>query len=57
VDLHAGYDFGNGLKADISVANLFNNYTYWAHIGRHSLAISDIVNSGTTGLASIKYSF
>ncbi|MBB3358111.1 MULTISPECIES: TonB-dependent receptor [unclassified Novosphingobium] len=57
VDLHAGYDFGNGLKADVSVANLFNNYTYWAHIGRHSLAISDIVNSGTTALASIKYSF
>jgi len=57
VDLHAGYDFGHGLKADVSISNLFNNYTYWAHIGRNSLAISDIVNSGTTGLASVKYSF
>lgn len=56
-DLHIGYDFGNGVKVDASVANIFNNYTYWAHIGRNSLAISDIVNSGTTGLASIKYSF
>lgn len=56
-DLHVGYDFGNGLKVDASVANLFNNYSYWAHIGRNSLAISDIVNSGTTALGSIKYSF
>lgn len=57
MDLHVGYDFGRGVKADVSVSNLFNNYSYWAHIGRNSLAISDIVNSGTTGLASIKYSF
>ncbi|MEI5688380.1 TonB-dependent receptor [Sphingomonas kyungheensis] len=57
VDLHVGADFGHGVKGDVSIANLFNSYTYWAHIGRRSLAISDIVNSGTTALASLKYSF
>lgn len=57
VDLHLGYEIRKGLKADVSVANLFNNYTYWAHIGRNSLAISDIVNSGSTVLGTLKYSF
>ncbi|MGN8001273.1 TonB-dependent receptor [Sphingomonas sp. 22176] len=57
VDLHVGYEIRKGLKADVSVSNLFNNYTYWAHVGRDSLAISDIVNSGTTTLGTLKYSF
>lgn len=57
VDLHVGYKFGPQLKADLSVTNLFNNYTYWAHVGQHSLAISDVVNSGTTALASIRFGF
>ncbi|WBO22833.1 TonB-dependent receptor [Sphingomonas abietis] len=57
VDLHVGYDFGHGLKADLSIANLFDNYTYWAHVGKNSLAISDVVDSGRTGLMTVKYSF
>jgi len=50
VGLHAGLQVGRFAKLDLSVSNLFNAETYWAHIGRHSLAVSDIVNSGTTSL-------
>lgn len=57
VDLHAGYDFGRGIRTDVSVANLFGAYTYWSHIGRDTLALSDVVNSGTTVLATVKFGF
>lgn len=50
VNLHAGLQVTRNAKLDLSVANLFNTETYWAHIGEHSLAVSDIVNSGTTSL-------
>lgn len=56
-DLHAGYDFGNGVKLDLSVSNLLKNYSYWAHVGQNSLAISDVVNSGRTTLLTMKYDF
>lgn len=56
-DLHAGYDFGNGVVLDLSVSNLFKNYSYWAHVGQNSLAISDVVNSGRTTLLTLKYDF
>lgn len=57
VDLHAGYDVTRALKVDLSISNLFNSYSYWAHIGKNSLAVSDIVNSGTTSLITAKYKF
>lgn len=57
VDLHAGYDFGGGVRADLSVANLFGARSYWAHVGRDTLAISDVVDSGTTGLFTLKFAF
>ncbi len=50
VDLHAGFAATETLKLDVSVSNVFNTYSYWAHIGKNSLAVSDIVNSGTTSL-------
>ncbi|KQM61604.1 MULTISPECIES: TonB-dependent receptor [unclassified Sphingomonas] len=50
VDLHAGFAATERLKLDVSVSNVFNTYSYWAHIGKNSLAVSDIVNSGTTSL-------
>ncbi|MEH3046950.1 TonB-dependent receptor domain-containing protein [Sphingomonas adhaesiva] len=50
VDLHAGYAVTERVKLDLSISNLFNTYSYWAHIGKDSLAVSDIVNSGTTSL-------
>jgi len=50
VNLHAGLDVTRFAKLDLSVSNLFNTETYWAHIGRDSLAVPDIVNSGTTSL-------
>lgn len=57
VDLHAGLQVTQFAKLDLSVANLFNTETYWAHIGEHSLAVSDIVNSGTTSLLTATLKF
>ncbi|MDR6511131.1 TonB-dependent receptor [Novosphingobium capsulatum] len=57
VDVHAGYTFSRMFKLDLSIANLFNTPSYWSHIGQHSLAISDIVNSGTTSLVTATMKF
>lgn len=57
VDLHAGYAFDNGFKLDLSVANLLKDYSYWAHVGQHSLAVSDVVDSGRTTLLTLKKTF
>jgi TonB-dependent receptor len=56
-DLHVGYEVRNNLKLDLSVSNLFKDYSYWAHIAKHSLAISDIVDSGSTTLLTLKYTY
>ena len=57
VDLHVGYAFNNGFKLDLSVSNLLKNYSYWSHIGKDSLALSDVVDSGRTTLLTLKKSF
>jgi TonB-dependent receptor len=57
LDMHAGYTFESGLKLDLSIANLLKNYSYWSHIGKDSLVISDIVDSGMTGLFNVTYKF
>lgn len=56
-DLHAGYAFDNGVVLDLSVSNLFEDYSYWAHVGHNSLALSDVVDSGRTTLLTLKYDF
>jgi TonB-dependent receptor len=57
IDVHAGYEVTKALKLDLSVSNLFNSYSYWAHIGKNSLTVSDIVNSGTTTLLTATMKF
>lgn len=57
VDLHAGYAFYNNLQVDLSISNLTKNYSYWSHVGKSNLALSDIVDSGMTTLVTVKYSF
>lgn len=57
VDLHAGYAFPHGFQVDLSISNLTKNYSYWSHVGRNNLAISDVVDSGMTTLLTAKYSF
>ena len=42
---------------ELSVANLFDNITYWSHVGENSIALSDIVDSGRTTLLTVKFSF
>jgi TonB-dependent receptor len=56
-DLHAGLEISRHAKLDLSISNLFNTETYWAHIGKNSLAVSDIVNSGTTSLLTASFTF
>ncbi|CAL4870064.1 Vitamin B12 transporter BtuB (plasmid) [Asticcacaulis sp. MM231] len=56
LDVHAGYDFGV-VQLDLSIANLFKNYTYYSHIGEKSKAISDIIQSGRTALLTLKYAY
>lgn len=56
-DLHVGYQFSHGVKVDLSIANLFKDYSYWSHIGRNSLALSDIVDSGRTAVLALKKEF
>ncbi|WP_249027629.1 TonB-dependent receptor [Xanthomonas cucurbitae] len=57
VDLHTGYHFDSGVSVDLSISNLTREYSYWAHVGRRNLAISDIVDAGSTSLLTIKYAF
>jgi TonB-dependent receptor len=57
LDMHAGYAFESGVKVDLSVSNLLRNYSYWSHIGKNSLAISDIVDIGMTGFLNVTYRF
>ena len=57
VDLHIGYAVLDNLQLDLSVSNLTDRYSYWSHIGEHSLAVSDIVDAGRTTLLTAKYAF
>lgn len=57
LDLHTGYQFDNGFSLDLSVSNVLGDYTYWSHVGKKSLAISDVVDSGTTSLLTLKYTY
>ena len=57
VDLHAGYNYHDRLQIDLSVANVFKDISYWSHVGEHSIALSDIVDSGRTTLLTAKYNF
>lgn len=57
IDLHVGYAFGQRWRTDLSIANLTKRISYWAHVGHNSTALSDIVDSGMTGLLTLKYAF
>jgi TonB-dependent receptor len=57
LDMHAGYDFQSGLSVDLSLGNVLKDYIYWSHIGRDSLAISDVIDSGITGRLTTTYKF
>lgn len=57
VDLHAGYKVNDHVKIDLSVANLLKDYSYWAHVGKRTFAINDIVDTGRTTLLTVKYEY
>ena len=57
LDMHAGYEFQSGLEVDLSIGNVLKDYIYWSHIGRDSLAISDVIDTGITGRLTTTYKF
>ncbi|MFT4076168.1 MAG: TonB-dependent receptor [Asticcacaulis sp.] len=56
-DLRAWRRLSAHSRLDLSVSNLGGAYSYWAHVGKHSLALSDIVDSGRRIVLSLKYSY
>ncbi len=57
VDLHVGREFNDRLKLDVAVSNLLNATTYFAHVGKHNYAESDIVFSGVTGAINLTWKY
>ena len=45
----------NGLTANVD--NLLNAVSYWSHVGKHSLAVSDIVDSGQAVRMALDFEF
>lgn len=56
-DLKGRYRFGRGVTVEVSLVNLTGEYSYWSHVGRNSLAISDVVDSGRRFSLSLSYDF
>jgi TonB-dependent receptor len=57
LDMHVGYEIVKNLKVDVAVSNLLNSTTYFAHVGKNSDAISDVVFSGVTGFINGTYKY
>jgi TonB-dependent receptor len=57
LNLHAGYMLPHGLKADFSITNLTGSYSYWAHVGKNSYVISDVINDGSTALFTVTWKY
>ncbi|CAL4869554.1 hypothetical protein MMA231_03846 (plasmid) [Asticcacaulis sp. MM231] len=57
VNLHLGYRVNTRIQLDASLAHVLGGYSYWAHVGKHALNISDVIQSGQTLNISLKYTF
>ncbi len=57
LDLNGSVAMSAHLKLQASVTNLTGSKTYWAHIGKNNLAVSDIVDAGQTFRVSAAYMF
>jgi len=57
LDLSAGWQASALARFDLSVTNLGGGYSYWAHVGEHSMAISDIIDSGRQARLTLRYKY
>ncbi|BBF82589.1 TonB-dependent receptor [Asticcacaulis excentricus] len=55
LDLSADWQVRPRLRLSLSATNLTGAYSYWAHVGKDSLALSDIIDSGQRLTLSLRY--
>lgn len=54
LDARAQWRLGPGVALDVVVTNLTGGYSYWSHVGRDSLALSDVIDSGRRMTVSLR---
>lgn len=57
LDLGGAWQFSRTARVRMNIDNLLNAPSYWAHVGKHSLAVSDIVDSGQTFRMALDFGF
>lgn len=57
LDLAADWQVRPRLRLSLSATNLTGAYSYWAHVGKDSLALSDIIDSGQRLSLSLRYDY
>lgn len=57
LDARARWGPAPGVSLDLIVTNLTGEYSYWAHVGRDSLALSDVIQSGRRVVMSLRREF
>lgn len=57
LDLAADWQVRPRLRLSLSATNLTGAYSYWAHVGEDSLALSDIIDSGQRLSLSLRYDY
>ncbi|KSB90437.1 hypothetical protein AS593_13220 [Caulobacter vibrioides] len=57
LDARVRWRFDERTRLDVIVTNLTGEYSYWAHVGRDSTALSDVVDSGRRVVVSLRSTF
>ncbi|WAC49174.1 TonB-dependent receptor [Asticcacaulis sp. SL142] len=57
LDARAQFQLRRGLSLDLVMTNLTDDYSYWSHVGRDSLALSDVIDSGRRFVISVRREF
>jgi TonB-dependent receptor len=57
LDAGGAWQVNRTIRVRINIDNLLDATSYWAHVGKHSLAISDIVESGRTFRMALEVEF
>jgi TonB-dependent receptor len=57
LDARGRWRFDQRTRLDVTVTNLTGEYSYWAHVGRDSTALSDVVDSGRRVVVTLRSVF
>ncbi|MDG2527217.1 TonB-dependent receptor [Caulobacter endophyticus] len=57
LDARVRWRFDDRTRLDLIMTNLTGEYSYWAHVGRDSTALSDVVDSGRRAVVSLRSIF